>query len=45
MFEQLLTEATKFFATHAKFIIGAIVNLIIIIYNIAGGINYDTTNN
>lgn len=30
MFEQLLTEATKFIATHSKFIIGAIVNLIII---------------
>lgn len=30
MFEQLLTETTKFFAAHAKFIIGAIVNLIII---------------
>lgn len=30
MFEQLLTETTRFFAAHAKFIIGAIVNLIII---------------
>jgi len=30
MFEQLVTEATKFFATHSKLIIGAIVNLIII---------------
>ena len=30
MIEQLLTEATRFFATHSKFIIGAIVNLIII---------------
>ena len=30
MFEQLVTETTKFFAAHSKLIIGAIVNLIII---------------